>query len=156
MTETTNFAQWFRVELARRNWTQADFVRESELLGEPVTGTTVSKWAQGRTQPSTRSCVAIAKILKQPLTEVQIRAGHVPTLNPALAEIAQRLDTLPDTIREHVEEHVHQYLDVVTENLTAVSEPSASYISDRQRLVDRVLRADEQTVRQLLAIIDEQ
>lgn len=67
------FADWFRNELRRREWTQAEFARRAKMAPS-----TVSTWTSGDRIPDPDSCDLIADVLLRDLDEVLEAAGHRP------------------------------------------------------------------------------
>jgi transcriptional regulator with XRE-family HTH domain len=65
------FSDWFRKELRRRRWRQADFVRESG-----ISKGTVSQWFRGTRVPEPDSCDRIAEALHIDRDVVLDKAGH--------------------------------------------------------------------------------
>lgn len=85
-----NFAQWFKTQLARREWNQSDFARKTGL-----SQTTVSTWVRGRSVPDPASCDIIADAFLLGLDDVLAQAGHRPrVLRPAEAgdSVSQLVD----------------------------------------------------------------
>jgi transcriptional regulator with XRE-family HTH domain len=68
---TPEFADWFRRQLKRRGWKQADFVRASG-----VPSSTVSAWYRGVRVPDPPLCETIAECFDLPLDDVLVVAGH--------------------------------------------------------------------------------
>ena len=71
------FAAWLRRQLARRDWTQADFARAAGL----PTGT-VSRWVRGERVPTPLHADLIADVLGVDLDIVLAVAGHRPNVDP--------------------------------------------------------------------------
>jgi len=104
------FAKWFRVKLAEKNWKQADLKREFELRGEYVSSATTSKWAKGAVQPTRENCALLATIFDTPVLRVLHLAGHeaLEDYGP-FAAITNRLYQLPPDDREEVTRRVVEY-----------------------------------------------
>lgn len=68
-----DFAQWFKTQLARRDWNQSDFARKTG-----ISQTTVSTWVRGRSVPDPASCDTIADAFLLGLDDVLTHAGHRP------------------------------------------------------------------------------
>ena len=67
------FSPWLRKQLARREWTPADFARRLH-----ASEGTVSHWLRGERLPRPSSCERIADALGLPYEEVMQRAGYLP------------------------------------------------------------------------------
>jgi len=108
--EYPEFAKWFRVKLAEKNWKQADLKREFELRGNYVSSATTSKWAKGSVQPTRENCAALAMIFDAPVLRVLHLAGHeaLEDYGP-FADITNRLYQLPPRDREEVVRQVVKY-----------------------------------------------
>lgn len=77
MTDSNSFATWLRRQLARRDWTQADFARRLNVGTDLV-----SRWATGKRTPDPKSCDLIADALGVDLDIVLWQAGHRPQTQP--------------------------------------------------------------------------
>jgi transcriptional regulator with XRE-family HTH domain len=71
--DTPAFAEWFRKQLDRRGWSQADFARAAGLAHA-----TVSTWYRGVRVPDPESCDRIADALHIDVETVLRMAGHLP------------------------------------------------------------------------------
>lgn len=69
------FSTWFRWQLKRREWSQADYARRTETATSVV-----SYWATGKRIPDPDSCFEIADTLGIDLDMVLIQAGHRPNI----------------------------------------------------------------------------
>lgn len=88
MREHDSFASWFRHELKRREWSQADFTR---ISGIP--SSTVSQWSTAKRTPDPEACLKIADVLHVDPDLVLVFAGHRPNVEE-LAPDDPRVDLI--------------------------------------------------------------
>lgn len=152
-----SFARWFRVQLAERDWKRVEFVRQSELLGENVTQTTVGKWAKGITQPTRENCALIAQLFELPTGEVMGIAGHVALEDPVLPGLSRRLARLPVEVRAVLVERIETFANVLLVGHEGAVSGSmirdggvVSYVPARHWLIELVLHLGDDDVHRLL------
>lgn len=75
MDSGQSFSEWFRHQLTRREWSQRDFARRSDLAPS-----TVSEWYRGTRLPDPESCLKIADALNIDPDLVLVMAGHRPNI----------------------------------------------------------------------------
>lgn len=159
MAQYAEFARWLRVQLAQRGWKQVDLARETELLGEKVTQTTVSKWARGLTQPTRENCAMLAQIFEMPVADVLELTGYPILDDPILPGLSRRLGRLPEEARKRIgvriEEYANSLLALATEEPRrwVVYDEGRGYVSDRDLLRDLVERLSAEDVEQFLALV---
>jgi transcriptional regulator with XRE-family HTH domain len=66
-----DFSGWFRERLRRRQWSQAEFSRRSQIAAS-----TINAWFKGERTPDPESCEKIADALGIGRDEVLAVAGH--------------------------------------------------------------------------------
>lgn len=86
--DTNTFSEWFKRELLRREWSQADFAKRSKLAPS-----TVSAWATGDRTPDPESCDLIADVMLVDRDRVLALAGH-RSLDRPLAPDDLRIDVI--------------------------------------------------------------
>ena len=102
------FAKWFRVQLAEKNWKR----------GEYVSSATTSKWAKGAVQPTRENCALLATVFDAPVLRVLHLAGHeaLEDYGP-FADITNRLYQLPPADREEITRRVIEYGNRILDDL---------------------------------------
>lgn len=78
MTETDNaqaWGEWLRRELDKRDWRQADLVRESQ---GHIKRDRASKWANGNERPTYRMAIVVANTLGASHDDALTAAGYTP------------------------------------------------------------------------------
>ncbi len=70
-TSNADFGEWLIEQIERREWTQADFARESKLNPQNI-----SRWINNERVPSPASCLRIALVLRVDEDVVLRAAGH--------------------------------------------------------------------------------
>lgn len=162
MTSYAEFARWLRVQLAERGWKQVELAKRSELLGETVTQTTVSKWTRGETQPTRENCAMLAQILDVPMDEVIALAGHPALQDPILPGLSRRLARLPEDAREGVVERVEAYADSLLASFEGGKPRTWAmydgergvFVTDRHRLVDLIGQLSDENVVRFLSQVE--
>lgn len=79
------FSDWFNRQLARRDLTQADFIRVSGL-----SSSTVSQWSTAKRIPKPAQCERIADALHIEVDTVLEKAGHRPQIEALSADDPRR------------------------------------------------------------------
>lgn len=105
MNEGETFDVWFRRQLVRREWSQADFAKRANLAPS-----TVSTWATGDRLPDPSSCRIIADTLLIDEDVVLNVAGHRSDIEPLG----------PDDPRRHLLAYIHR-IDWTPERLAVVT-----------------------------------
>jgi len=72
-TSNADFGEWLMEQIERREWTQADFARESKLNPQNI-----SRWINNERVPSPASCLRIASVLRVDEDVVLRAASHKP------------------------------------------------------------------------------
>lgn len=75
--EAKGFPAWLARQLGTKQWTAADFARESGFSPGMV-----SNWLRGRRVPSPESIDRIADVLNADVAMVMQLAGHLPAVEP--------------------------------------------------------------------------
>ena len=92
------FSEWLHEEMEKRQWSQADLARNSDL-----SRAVINKLLNGRTYPQPTTLDAIARALKIPVETTYRKAGLLPPVSQTdayTAEIAYKLSLIKDPQRK--------------------------------------------------------
>lgn len=92
-----NFSDWLQVELDKRQWSQADLARASDL-----SRAVINKLLNGKTYPQPTTLQAIARAFKVPVESAYRAAGLLPESSESeffVSEVAHKLSLIRDSQR---------------------------------------------------------
>lgn len=90
-----DFADWLRAELEKRDWSQAELARQSNISPAQIT-----RLLNGERGIGENGIIAIARALKLPVDLVFEKAGLLPPkpeLSPIKRKLAHIAEDLPDS-----------------------------------------------------------
>jgi len=96
------FSEWFRNELNKRDWSQADMARISDMKSSHI-----SRLINGDRNPGKKTCRQIARAFKIPQQEVFIHAGQIDpphNYDPEINRIIHKISELKPEYRIEVED----------------------------------------------------
>jgi transcriptional regulator with XRE-family HTH domain len=99
ISDSLAFAEWLHDELNKRQWSQADLARYSDL-----SRAVINKLLNGRTYPQPTTLDAISRALKVPVETTYRKAGLLPKISSQddyAAEIVHKLSLIKDAQRRN-------------------------------------------------------
>ncbi len=127
------FFHWLQEELNKRNWSQRDLVKNSQLSGYPISQAQLSRIMTGGRQAGPEACIAIAHALGVSREEVFKARGWLfddsslkMEIDPRTERLAREVSILPPPSRELILDVIEPLLSSVRKFTGKISELSTN------------------------------